>query len=80
MESNKSPVKFEAYANRRPFHLQPTPQGGKEGPVEARFEDFNTISYVNSKYSKKDINMVRKFSLQTQRRNEKREQIDIDDN
>jgi hypothetical protein len=56
MESNKSPVDFEKYANRRPFHEQHPKWGGKDGPCEKRFESFQTISAVNSKFSFKDIN------------------------
>lgn len=54
MESNKSPVMFEKYSNRMPFHEQAPKWGGKEGPCESRFEAFNTIS--GSKFSTKEIN------------------------
>ena len=80
MESNKSPVMFEKYADRKPFHEQAPKWGGKDGPCESRFESFNTISGVNSKYSTKEYNQIALFVNQLPRINEKTEKKKNDDN
>jgi hypothetical protein len=70
MESNKSPVDFVKYSDRKPFFEQFPKWGGKEGPCDSRFEPFDPMPAINSKYSTKDVNQVAKFVNQIPRINE----------